>query len=69
MSDEIVTLMCGIEFEGEEGDAFPQCGSDHDVGPRDPDEDPDEDEDSDDDDEDDEDDDDEDSDDEDEAEN
>ena len=40
MSDEIVTLMCGIEFEGEEGDPFPQRSSHHDAGrPPDPDED------------------------------
>jgi len=32
MSEEIVTLVCGIEFEGEEGDPSPRCGSDHDVG-------------------------------------
>jgi len=46
MSDEIVTLMCGIEIEGEEGEPFAQCGSDQEVGRPplgDPDEDPDED--------------------------
>ena len=51
MSEEIVTLVCGIEFEAVEGDPFPQCGSDHDVGRPpigDPDEDPDEDRDEDD---------------------
>jgi len=50
MSDKIVTLMCGIEIEGEEGDPFPHGGSDHDVGRPpvgDPDEDQDEDRDED----------------------
>jgi len=32
MSEKIVALVCGIEVEGEEGDPFPECGSDHDVG-------------------------------------
>ena len=43
---EIVALVCGIEVEGDEGDPFPQCGSDHDVG-RPPTGDPDEDRDED----------------------
>jgi len=45
MSDEIVTPICGIEFEGAQGDPFPQSARDHEVGRPpigDPEEDPDE---------------------------